>query len=218
MLKLTKLKASPLILPPSRPKDEDTMPYKDWLRACGIDGIQTEDDVIRERDKRFMKALRFGKRTPNNELTKAFPTIQILRQLDVKQADGRSSDIGLVLLYYENRCLVSHSGIIVISEHAVRRYWAHTGQRPNIEEWLSRYPKWLDADTNVTELYSEDGLLLGERFLSVNMQVVWHIDHKIEYKNSGLGFRIKTAIPVNQLNENQTARWYKLKQQWENNA
>jgi hypothetical protein len=34
----------------------------------------------------------------------------------------------------------------------------------------------------------------------------------------GVGFRIKTIVPVGLLNENQTARWYKLKTEWENNA
>lgn len=214
-----KLKPKAVIMPLLSTKDADTVPYKDWLRSCGINDVLTEDDVVREVEKRVLKAAsRFGKRTPEKQLKQAFPTLHILRQLDVRQADGRSSDIGMVRLGYDNRVIYSHSGTMVISEHAVRRYWAHTGQRPDIEDWLCRYPYWYDVHQRPSELYAQDGLLLGELFRSDNALQGWNIDTKEDVKSAGLAFRIKTIIPTGLLNENQIARWYKLKKEWENNA
>jgi hypothetical protein len=55
-------------------------------------------------------------------------------------------------------------------------------------------------------------------YIAGNIRQGLNIDTKTEVRNMGVGVRIKTIVPVGLLNENQTARWYKLKTEWENNA
>ena len=199
-------------LPLLTPKPQNTKPYIDWYRVCGIDNVYTEDDTMRHWEKWMLKCQRFGRRTTNAELSRHFTSVSVFKQTDVYNDEQRSSDINLQLMYLENRTLIKTALPVTISEHAVRRFWERTSSKPRLLEWVMAFPVWqTDFSAGLNEMYCADGLLLGELFKTDNVAETWNIDTKTFQRKPGFGFRIKTVIPVGMLNEGQQYRWHKLK-------
>lgn len=203
-------------LPLFTTKPDGTKPYKDWLRSCGIHNVVDEDYTMRIWENWLLKSNRVGKKTPNNVLKKMFPNQNYLKQLDIGENENRSSDINLQVLGCYNRNLVKAVSNITISEHAVKRWWEHTGTKPDILSWLESWEnvKTIVKDDGkpITEVYHKDALLLGELTLSESHLIGLDIDSKNYYYKSDYAFRVKTVIPCDKLNEGQTTIWYKLKE------
>jgi len=198
-------------------KDPNTKPYIDWLRKHGIEDVKDEDFAIGEWELWLTKAMRMSKRTDAKILQKNFSQKEFLKQIDIPEDANESSDIALQTLNLIGRKIVRRSSFVVISEHAVKRWWDHTKTIADVYSWIAAEedPKKLrDENTGggVTALYHPDALLLGECRRGENCLNLFDIDTKREGNFDLPCFRIKTAIPVDMLNESQTARWYQLKQ------
>lgn len=203
------------ILPLISNKPENTKPYKDWLRSCGINNVVDEDYTQRIWERWLFKCNRFGKKTSSSELKRHFPDQTYFKQLDIYEIESRSSDINLQVLRYRDRHIQKAVSNITISEHAVKRWWQHTGTAPDIMSWIESWQgvRELVRDGKpISELYHPAALLLGDLCHSENAIIGFNIDTKELYEISSYMFRIKTVIPVDKLNERQTALWYKLKE------
>lgn len=203
-------------------RPENTLPYKDWLRTCGIDGVYDEDHTMRIWESWIRRCSRFGRRTHDRDLYRAFAQQSYLKQLDIAESSGRSSDVNLQVMFYTQRHIHKTASNITVSEHAVRRWWQHTGRRPDIMSWIEAWPDWSTWEEYCTggqptgELYHPDALLLGTIFRTDNATESINIDTRHVIRHPGLAFRVATVVPVDQLNEGQTYRWYQLKEQIEN--
>jgi len=199
------------ILPLLSTKPENTKPYKDWLKSCGIDNVVDEDYTMRIWEGWLFKLDRFGRKTPEKLLHKSFSKQVYLKQLDIDNDEQRSSDVNLQFLGYEKRHIYKNASPVTISEHAVRRWWEHTQTRPNIISWIEySYKNTLKVDT--TELYHPKALLIGYVTRTDNEKIMVNIDTKQYIRVPGVGFRITTVLPVDILNDSQRYRWYKLKE------
>ena len=199
------------ILPLLSTKPENTKPYKDWLKSCGIDNVVDEDYTMRIWEGWLFKLDRFGRKTPEKLLHKSFSKQTYLKQLDIDNDEQRSSDVNLQFMGYEKRHIYKNASPVTISEHAVRRWWEHTQTRPNIISWIEySYKNTLQVDT--TELYHPKALLIGYVTTSNNEKIMINIDTKQYIRVPGVGFRITTVLPVDILNDSQRYRWYKLKE------
>jgi hypothetical protein len=199
------------ILPLISTKPENTKPYKDWLKSCGINDVVDEDYTMRIWEGWLFKSNRFGKKTPEKLLHKTFQRQQYLKQLDIGIDEQRSSDINLQCMGYANRHIYKNVVPITISEHAVRRWWEHTHTQPNIISWIE-YSLRNKITAQTTELYHPNALLMGCVTRSDSERIMFNIDTKDFTSFPGVGFRIATVIPVDMLNESQSYRWYKLKE------
>lgn len=199
------------ILPLISTKPEDTKPYKDWLKSCGIEDVVDEDYTMRIWESWLFKSNRFGKKTPESILYKSFPKQAYFKQLDIGIEEKRSSDINVQVLGYKNRMIYKSVLSPTISEHAVRRWWQHTQSKPDILSWVEYACKTL-LQSDTTEIYHPKALLIGYVVRSVNEQILFNIDTKDFTRISGVGFRITTILPSDILNQSQRYRWYKLKE------
>lgn len=205
------------ILPLHNTKPENTKPYKDWLKSCGISNVVDEDYTMRIWETWVFKADRFGKKTPNTVLHKHFVQQQYLKQLDIDQDQARSSDVNLQVLGYQARCIYKTILPCVISEHAVRRWWQHTETKPDLIAWIGSVCAGpFQADT--TEFYHPTALLLGQMVRSDCFEVSINIDSKAKSIRPGVSFRISTVLPRDILSPSQLYRWYKLKEKQDEQA
>jgi hypothetical protein len=201
------------------PKPANTKPYINWLRTCGINNVATEDDVMAVWEKYLNKAFAYNKNTDISKLVK-FKRFYCIKQMDIDIDEKRSSDIVMSYINRIGRKLVRHTGQITISEHSVRRYWEHTQTKPDIMDWFNRFPNY-EYDLTEEHLYCPQGLLVGNFNYSSKHYDLYDINTRTDEQHPEIGFRIKTIIPAECLNERQAYLWYQLKQRTEkahNNA
>jgi hypothetical protein len=203
------------VLPLISTKPDNTKPYKDWLKSCGISNIVDEDYTMRIWEGWIFKSNRFGKKTPDKLLHKNFSSQCYLKQLDIGIDEQRSSDVNLQIMGYKDRHIYKNVAPITISEHAVRRWWEHKQTKPDIMSWIDygsqAFLKGL-VKVNTTELYHPKALLIGYVTGYSLSRILLNIDTKDFVRVPDVGFRITTVLPVDILNENQLYRWYKLKE------
>jgi hypothetical protein len=203
------------ILPLLSTKPENTKPYKDWLKTCGINDVVDEDYTMRIWEGWLFKSNRFGRKTPDKLLHKAYSKQCYLKQLDIDNDEDRSSDVNLQIMGYKDRHIYKDVAPVTISEHSVRRWWEHTQTKPDILSWTEygcqAFLKNL-VKPDTTELYHPKALLIGYATGYSVSRILMNIDTKDHIKVPGVGFRITTVIPADILNDSQRYRWYKLKE------
>jgi len=214
------------ILPLVTTRSTTTKDYKNWFRTYGMRDVFDEDYATKIWESWLFKSRRFGKKTKNSDLQRHFPRLSFLKQLDIELDETRSSDIVVQHFYQKDKKLFRTSNNVIISEHCVKRWAEHTGRIPSLDlltGWVLAFQKiysTLNQDgqgfvEDITEVYHPDALLIGEMYRTPNGMEIYDFKNHRFYRFPDIGFRIKTVIPSDKLNDGQRYRWYKLQQQAE---